>query len=117
MGGDLDGRGRDHPRSDTPLRLSLGPRGPPRELALSYQRRFFRRLAWANAAVLIGFIVGITTATWWIHPVMAVASGLGSCVRCRADAASQPTQAKLTERRRRLDLLDALLELPSERDR
>jgi len=95
------------PRFDSRLDCA----GPPRALALSYQRRFFRRLA--NAVVAVGFIVGMTTATWWIYPVMALASvpaflrAMPSGRRIAAD------EEKLRERGCRLDLLDTLLDKPT----
>lgn len=78
------------------------------ELATSYQNRFFLRIAFAEAAALVGFVIGISVGPWWMY-FAGLAFAVVGFIRLAPTAANlRRDQAALGEAGCRLRLIDAL---------
>ncbi|HVV37712.1 MAG TPA: hypothetical protein VHC63_13965 [Acidimicrobiales bacterium] len=64
-------------------------------LAASYRTRFFLRLAFAEAAALLGFVAFFVANVWWVYPASLVSTFIGF-------ARLAPTKAHLAADQREL---------------
>lgn len=84
----------------------------PGSLAASYRTRFFLRLAFAEAAALIGFVLNILFGPWWVYFVAATFTVIGFARLAPTRRHLEQDQEELSRNGCLLSLSDALRSAP-----
>jgi hypothetical protein len=85
----------------------------PQSLAGSYRTRFFLRLAFAESAALIGFVLNILFGPWWVYFVAAIFTAIGFARLAPTRRHLEQDQEELSRNGCLLSLTSALRAAPS----